>query len=178
MQLYEYMDMPGMDLLTEHHRAYLCAKQLSSAARQSGKSRRLVEIYGCTGWDFTAAGMKALGDWLYALGINYRCEHLAFYTIAGEAKRDYPCPVALQSNTPETYRELNDYFARLSVWLSAGKEERRILLLHPVESAWSMFHQGWRNEERTQSYDKSYVEICRTLLADQLDFDCGESIIS
>ena len=177
MQLYEYMGMPGIDLLSEHHRAYQTAKQLSSAARQFGKTRRLVEVYGCTGWDFSSAGIKALGDWLYALGVNYRCEHLAFYSVEGEAKRDYPCPVALQTNTPDTYRELNDYFARLSLWLSSGKEDRRILLLSAQESAWSMFHQEWRKETKTLEYDRKFIEISNILLANQMDFDYGDEEI-
>ena len=174
MQLYEYMGMPGIDLLSEHHRAYQTAKQLSSAARQFGKKRRLVETYGCTGWDFSSAGIKALGDWLYVLGVNYRCEHLAFYSIEGEAKRDYPCPVALQTNTPDTYRTLNDYFARLGVWLSAGKEDRRILVISAQESAWSMFHKDWRKEEKTLQFDKDFIKLSNTLLAHQIDFDYGD----
>ena len=174
MQLYEYMGMPGIDLLSEHHRAYQSAKQLSSAANQFGKKRRLVEVYGCTGWDFSSAGIKALGDWLYALGVNYRCEHLAFYSIEGEAKRDYPCPVALQTNTPDTYRMLNDYFARLSLWLSSGKEDRRILLISAQESAWSMIHQEWRAEEETLNFDREFIKTSNVLLANQLDFDYGD----
>ena len=174
MQLYEYMGMPGIDLLSEHHRAYQTAKQLSSAANQFGKKRRLVEVYGCTGWDFSSAGIKALGDWLYALGINYRCEHLAFYSIEGEAKRDYPCPVALQTNTPDTYRMLNDYFARLSLWLSSGKEDRRILLVSAQESAWSMFHQNWRKEKATLDFDREFIKTSNILLANQIDFDYGD----
>ena len=177
MQLYEYMGMPGIDLLSEHHRAYQAAKQLASAARQFGKERRLVEIYGCTGWDFSSAGIKALGDWLYALGINYRCEHLAFYSIEGEAKRDYPGPVGLQTNTPDTYRTLNDYFARLGVWLAAGEEDRRILVISAQESAWSLFHQEWRKEEKTLEYDRNYVALSHALLANQLDFDYGDEEI-
>ncbi len=177
MQLYEHMGMPGIDLLSEHHRAYQAAKQLSSAARQFGKKRRLVEIYGCTGWDFSSAGIKALGDWVYALGVNYRCEHLAFYSIEGEAKRDYPGPVALQTNTPDTYRSLNDYFARLSIWLSSGKEDRRILVISAIESAWTMIHQGWREEKKTLEYDRDFVELSHNLLANQLDFDYGEEEI-
>lgn len=174
MQLYEHMGMPGIDLLSEHHRAYQTAKQLSSAARQFGKKRRLVEVYGCTGWYFSPAGIKALGDWLYALGVNYRCEHLALYSIEGEAKRDYPCPVALQTNFPETYRNLNNYFARLSACLSEGKEDRRILFVSAQESAWSMFHQEWRKEKKTLDFDRGYVKLSNLLLAHQLDFDYGD----
>lgn len=37
MRFYEYMDYPGVDLLTEHNYAYWVVKQLASTARQTGK---------------------------------------------------------------------------------------------------------------------------------------------
>ena len=177
MRFYEYMDMPGIDLLTEHHRAFQSAKQLSSAAHQFGKERRLSETYGCTGWDFPILGFKALGDWLYALGVNYRCQHLAFYTMEGEAKRDYPCPVALHSNSPDDYRAMEDYFARLSLWLSQGEECRSILVISPIESAWSLFHRNWRSEPETMAFDREFVALSNELLANQLDFDYADEDI-
>lgn len=86
------MQIPGIDQLTEYTQLYDACKQLSSAARQFSRPRRISEIYGCTGWDMSFAGYKAMGDWQYALGVNMRCLHLSFYTMAGEAKRDYPPP--------------------------------------------------------------------------------------
>lgn len=174
MRFYEHMDMPGMDLLTEHHRGYQTAKQVASVAHQLGKQRRLCEVYGCTGWDFPGLGFKALGDWLFALGINYRCQHLASYTMEGEAKRDYPCPVALQTNDKETSRQCEDYFARLGVWLSHGREDRRILVISTIESAWSLFHRKWRTEKATQDYDREFNRLSHVLLANHLDFDYGD----
>ncbi len=97
MRFYEHMQLPGMDLLTERWRAYTTAKQVSSAGRQFGLRTRLTETYGCTGWDFPFAGHKALGDWQAALGINLRCQHLAWYTMEAEAKRDYPAAISWQS---------------------------------------------------------------------------------
>ncbi|MBQ6471230.1 MAG: hypothetical protein IJJ33_04540 [Victivallales bacterium] len=177
MRFYEYMDMPGMDLLTEHHRAYLTAKQLASAARQLGKPRRLCECYGCTGWAFPPIGFQAIGDWLAALGVTFRCQHLAFYTMEGEAKRDYPCPVALQSNVPSAYREQEERAARLAKWLSWGRERRGILVISPIESAWAQFHCGWRKEEATLSLDIMFNRLAHLLLARQLDFDFGDEEI-
>ena len=84
LRFYEYMQAPGMDLLTEHWRAYNTAKQVSSSARQFGRKWRLTETYGCTGWDFPFLGHKALGDWQAALGINLRVQHLAWYTMEGK----------------------------------------------------------------------------------------------
>ncbi|MCX7935058.1 MAG: hypothetical protein N3A66_07340, partial [Planctomycetota bacterium] len=113
LRTYEYMQAPGMDLLTEHWRIFNTANQVSSAARQFGAKWRLTETYGCTGWDFPFLGHKALGDWQVALGINLRCQHLAWYTMAGEAKRDYPAAIFYQSPWWELYPKVEDYFARL-----------------------------------------------------------------
>ena len=77
MRFYEYMQMPGIDLLTEHWNIFNTAKQCTSVAHQFGRPVRLSETYGCTGWDFPLEGHKALGDWQAALGINFRCMHLA-----------------------------------------------------------------------------------------------------
>ena len=179
MRLYEYMEMPGMDLLTEHHRAYQTAKQVSSVARQFGRTRRLTESYGCTGYDFPILGFKALGDWQYALGINFRCQHLAFYTMGGEAKRDYPCTVANHSNVPEEFKAMEDRFARLGIWLSAGKEKRNILVLSPIESAWSLYHCNFRQSKKVLDFDTEFTMLSHSLLAHHLDFDYGdEDIIS
>src|SRR3989339_463439 len=111
MRTYEAMQAPGMDLLTEHWRIYDTAKQVSSMARQFGRKWRLTETYGCTGWDFPLEGHKALGDWQGALGINLRCPHPSWYTMLGEAKRDYPAGIFYQSPWGELYPKVEDYFA-------------------------------------------------------------------
>ena len=120
MRFYEYMQAPGMDMLTERRRIYDTAKQVSSAARQFGRKWRLTETYGCTGWDFPFAGHKALGDWQVALGINLRCQHLYWYTMLGEAKRDFPGPIGEQSPWWTHYAKVEDYFARLHAALAAA----------------------------------------------------------
>ena len=138
MRFYEYMQAPGMDLLTEYRDEFMTAKQVTSAAHQFGWKVRLSETYGCTGWDFPFFGHKALGDWQLALGINLRCQHLAWYTSAAEAKRDYPASISYQSPWADRHVQLEDYFGRLSAVLNSGEETRDVLLLHPVESFWGI----------------------------------------
>jgi len=121
MRFYEYMQAPGMDLLTEYSREYDTAKQVSSVARQFDRKWRLTETYGCTGWDFPFAGHKALGDWQLALGINLRCQHLAWYTMEGAAKRDYPACIFYQSPWWAHYRNVEDYFARVNVAMTRSR---------------------------------------------------------
>ena len=90
-------------------------------AHQFGRRTRLSETYGCTGWDFPFFGHKALGDWQTALGINLRCQHLAWYSMEAEAKRDYPASISYQSPWFDQYVQVENYFARIDAALSEGE---------------------------------------------------------
>jgi len=171
---YEYMQAPGMDLLTEHWRVFNTAKQVTSGARQFGAKWRLTETYGCTGWDFPFAGHKALGDWQVAMGINLRCQHLSWYTMEGEAKRDYPAGIFYQSPWWQLYPKVEDYFARIHAVMTRGEEVRDLLVVHPVESMWMQVKIGWRRNPETQALDTLHTKLTDSLLAQHLDFDFGD----
>jgi hypothetical protein len=174
MQSYEYMQAPGIDMLTEHWRCYDTAKQLSSAARQFDRKWRLSETYGCTGWDFPFAGHKAVGDWQAALGVNLRCQHLAWYTMEGEAKRDYPASIFYQSPWHLEYKKVEDYFARVNLAMTQGREIRDVLVIHPVESSWTMIGKNWKEAEKTTEFDRKFICLRDCLLGDNIDFDYGD----
>ncbi|MCL5409119.1 MAG: hypothetical protein M1135_03800 [Candidatus Omnitrophica bacterium] len=182
LRFYEHMQAPGMDLLTEYWRIFNVAKQVSSVARQFGRKWRLTETYGCTGWDFPLAGHKALGDWQFALGINLRCPHLSYYTMLGEAKRDYPASIFYQSTWWQQYPVIEDYFGRINSVMTKGEEIRDLLVIHPIESMWTIFHMGkwledknqWEKNPRVKQYDEMFVNICDNLLSHHIDFDYGD----
>lgn len=175
MRHYEHMQAPGMDLLTERWQVFATAKQVSSMAHQFGKKWRLSETYGCTGWDFPFLGHKALGDWQAALGINIRCQHLAWYTMLGEAKRDYPASIFYQSSWWREYAKVEDYFARVFSVITRGEEVRDVLVVHPVESAWlKITMQKWRDRPDLKELDAQFRQVTERLLADNLDFDYGD----
>ncbi len=185
MRFYEYMQAPGMDLLTEHRREFNTAKQVSSVARQFGRKWRLTETYGCTGWDFPFSGHKALGDWQTALGINLRCQHLSWYTMLAEAKRDYPASIFYQSPWWQLYRKVEDYFARIYTIMTEGVEVRDLLVIHPVESMWAIYRMPewdseknkWKRPEKIEKYDEMFEKLCDKLLSLHIDFDYGDEEI-
>jgi hypothetical protein len=174
MRFYEYMQAPGIDLLTEHWNVFDTAKQCTSVARQFGRRWRLTETYGCTGWDFPFAGHKALGDWQYALGLNLRCQHLAWYSMAAEAKRDYPASISWQSPWYREYPVVEDYFARLGAALSDGREICDLLVVHPIESAWGVFAVESISPEAAEAEDLTLIQASNGLLGANLDFDYGD----
>jgi hypothetical protein len=174
MRFYEHMQAPGMDLLTERWRAFTTAKQVSSVARQFGRRWRVSETYGCTGWDFPLAGHKALGDWQIALGITLRCQHLAWYTMEGAAKRDYPASISPHSPWWRLYPVVEDYFGRILSVMTRGEEVRDVLVIHPLESAWMLVNRSWRTDPRVKALDRALVDLEDTLLCAHLDFDYGD----
>ena len=177
LRFYEHMQAPGMDSLTEHWREYDTAKQVSSAARQFGRKWRITEIYGCTGWDFPFAGHKAVGDWQVALGINVRCPHLAWYSMEGEAKRDYPASIFYQSPWWESYPLVENYFARVHATMTRGTEVRDLLVLHPIESMWLKYRRASATDPQVHAYDRMLIELRDNLLAANIDFDYGDEDI-
>ncbi len=179
MRFYEYMGYPGVDVLTEHNRCYWIVKQLASAARQLGKTRLLSELYGCTGWQFSFKNHKNVGDWQALFGINLRCPHLSWYTMEGEAKRDYPASILHQSPWYRDYKTVEDHFARLGVVLSAGAPDCGVLLLNPIESLWCQAYAGWADWISNVSPDvapieERYTQLFHWLTDNQIDFDYGE----
>ncbi|MEX1119032.1 MAG: hypothetical protein WEB60_09580 [Terrimicrobiaceae bacterium] len=179
LRYYEFMESPGMDQLLLGNRSFWMAKQVASSARQFGRREMLSELYGVTGWQLDFDGHKAIGDWQSFLGINLRCHHLSWYSMAGEAKRDFPASIFFQSAWYREYRMVEDYFARVHLLMQQGRAECDILVLHPVESVWAQVHAKWATFIKNQSLelapiDRTFASIFRWIIGAQLDFDYGD----
>lgn len=184
MRLYEYMDWPGMDELTETERKYWVPKQLSSVVRQLGKERMLSELYGCTGWQMNFRSHKTVGDWQALFGVNFRCQHLSWYTMEGQAKRDYPASIFHQSPWYKHYSKVEDYFNRFNVYNLAGRPACDVLVLNPIESMFCQLHIGWHDWNKQEiaspecaEIEKRYRETFFALIQNHIDFDWGEEDI-
>lgn len=179
MRYYEHMSAPGIDVLGEENRNYWIVKQLASAARQLDKNQMLSELYGCTGWQMSFAGHKAVGDWQALLGINLRCHHLSWYTMGGEAKRDYPASILHQSAWFREYKHVEDYFARFGYMMTQGKAICEILVINPIESVWAQVSLGWSEnlslkDEAIRVLEEKYKALFLWLMETQVDFDYGD----
>ena len=184
MRLYEYMDWPGMDELTESERKYWVPKQLASVVRQLGKERMLSELYGCTGWQFNFRSHKTVGDWQALFGVNFRCHHLSWYTMEGQAKRDYPASIFHQSPWYRHYAKVEDYFNRFNVYNLEGRPACDVLVLNPIESMFCQLYIGWHDWGKQEisspecaEIEKRYRETFFMLIENHIDFDWGEEAI-
>ena len=179
MRYYEYMEYPGIDFLGEHERCYWIAKQLSSAARQMGQKHLLSEMYGCTGWQMRLENYKAVGDWQALYGINLRCPHISWYTMEGQAKRDYPASILHQSSWWREWNYLESYYARIAEFEAQGERRCGVLVLNPVESVWARVRVGWSSGlaprgEDIRRLEQRYEDVFHWLQQGHIDFDYGD----
>lgn len=179
LRYYEEMTYPGIDILGRDNEAFWVAKQVVSIARQQAKPFVLSELYGCSGWQTDFADHKRIGDWQAFLGINFRCHHLSWYSMAGESKRDYPASIFHQSAWYREYKYVEDYFSRVHYLLAQGEPDCDVLVVHPVESLWAQMHIGWAkwlgsNCRDVDVLEEKFATLCNWLIGAQLDFDYGD----
>ena len=177
MRAYRGFQLPGIDILCDH-REYNTAKQAQSAARQYGRPGVLSELYGVTNWDYDFVGHKGQGDWQAALGVTVRVPHLAWVSMLGEAKRDYPASIGYQSPWFEQYPVVEDHFARLNTVLTRGTPRAHIGVVHPIESYWLCYGPVSQTEREREQREQRFAQLTDWLLFGLLDFDfIAESLL-
>ena len=170
MPLYRGFGIPGIDILYANYELNT-AKQCQSSVRQYGKEGMLSELYGVTSWDFDFRGYKLSGDWQAALGVTVRVPHLAWVSMEGEAKRDYPAAIGYQSAWYKQYRYVEDHFSRLHTALSRGRSVVRIGVIHPIESYWLHYGSREQNASALETLESNFDSVVKWLLYGGYDFD-------
>lgn len=170
MRCYRAFGIPGIDMLCDFHE-YTTVKQAQSIVRQTGGEGLLSELYGVTGWDYDFRGYKLQGDWQAALGVTVRVPHLAWMTMKGEAKRDYPASIGYQSPWWKEYRMVEDHFARLNTALTRGEAVVRVAVIHPIESYWLYWGPNDKTALKRAELDRQFSHLAETLLFGCIDFD-------
>lgn len=152
MAMYPYHQVPGIDMLfntrstrPDQFGNVRAVKELASIANQFGQTRTLSETYGASGYELDFLSMKRNGDWQYALGVNLMNQHLSYQSMLGDRKHDFPQTFSYHVSWWDTYRLQADYFARLSLALSSGKQMNPVLVIEPTTSAWMYYAPGKSN---------------------------------
>ncbi len=170
MRCYRSFGIPGIDMLCDFHE-YTTAKQTQSMIRQTGKEGMLSELYGVTGWDYDFRGYKLQGDWQAALGVTVRVPHLAWMTMKGEAKRDYPASISYQSPWWDQFSMVENHFARLNTALTRGRAKVRVAVVHPIESYWMHWGPSDQTAAVRSQMEEQFRVLGETLLFGGIDFD-------
>jgi hypothetical protein len=173
-----YAHMPGIDLLMNEYSTVPDAqfgnarsvREIRSAANQGGRERTLSETYGASGWDLTFADQKRIGDWEYALGINFLNQHLSYATIMGARKRDHPLSFSYHEPWWERYNVLADYFGRLSVALSLGQQVNKVVVIEPTTTAW-MFYSPTEETADFKAVGTDFQTFVHLLESEHIEYD-------
>lgn len=177
MRLYPKLDLPGLDILAARHE-YSTAKQVQSVARQYGRPGVACELYGVTNWDYGFKDHKEQADWLMALGTNVRIPHLAWMSMGGESKRDYPAPLDEHMPWHSRYKVMEDYFSRICFAMSQGNAKARVAVVHPIESYWAVYGPDDQTGARRDQLETQFDQLIKWLLFGQIDFDfIAESLL-
>ena len=170
MRSYRSFTIPGTDMLVNEIQ-FDTAKQCQSVVHQYGKEAMLTECCGVTNWDFDFRGHKFHGDWLAALGTTIRVPHLAWASMAGEGKRDYPASIGYQSPWCKEYKFIEDHFARVNTALTRGKADVRVAVIHPIESYWLNYGPEDTTRNIREKLDDRFKNILDWMLLNTIDFD-------
>lgn len=181
MAMYAWFQMPGIDMLFNQFndssvRAQFgnirSVKELASAANQTGRQRKISETYGGGAWELTFTDMKRLGDWEYALGVNFMNQHLSHFSLAGARKYDYPPTFTYHEPWWRNYKYINDHYARLSMALSAGKQINDILVIEPTTSAW-LYDSYVKSNPQSINIGQTFQNFITQLEKSQVEYDLG-----
>lgn len=195
MPYYKYFDIPGLDILRGYmnwkndpikdfngteffdEHMYTTPIQTVSAAHQAGKDKILCEMYGVTTNGMGFRDFEYYFDHFASLGVNYRSVHGIFYSLKGRSKRMYPPHVNYYQPYWPKYRNVTDYCARTSQFISFGKPYANVLVLHPLETAY-LYFRGADGEplpsEEMSKLDKQFSRLLRSLLFSHISFELGD----
>ena len=170
MRHYKNFGLPGIDMLCGRHE-YTTAKQTESVVRQEGKEGMLCELYGVSRWVVEFGKFKEEGDWLACLGVTIRVPHLSYYSMRGEAKRDYPPSIFYQAPWYKDFKKLEDHFARVNTALTRGKAINDVAVIHPIESYFLHYAGQKRSRKMQKILEKNFLGLTDWLLFNGCDFD-------
>ena len=179
MAMYAWHQVPGIDMLFNTQKLrpdqfgnVRAVKELNSVANQLNKKRTLSETYGASGWGLSFEDMKRLGDWEYTLGVNLMNQHLAYMTLKGRRKGDFPPSFSYHAPYWEDYGVLANYYKRLSYALTRGEQINKTLVLEPTTTAW-MYYSPVGSEPQFNKTGDDFEQMLDVMEKYQLEYDLG-----
>ncbi len=177
---YRKFDIPGIDMITSDPEKimakefFLVPKIAGSAARLQGKRRLMCEISDYFGTvdkkPATTDQMKCTAGILFSCGVTDLCSYYPLSFAPEQELKQFEIPAT-------EYAKYTNFTARLNSLFTSGTIEARVAVLYPITSLWAHFTPSNRSmyEEHpnpvVQFLDKSFCDLCRSLLQQQIDYD-------
>lgn len=180
MNCYRYCDIPGVDIPYLSENNWGMVKQASSIKNQFNKQDCCAISGAGSGWGTTFNNIKNAGDINSLLGVTLRINDKALSTLHSVAKRDYPSAITNQSSFIEEYSYVEKYFARLDLLNKITKGGERVLVIHPLLSAWGMQVAGKNQNKNIKAYKKLEEKFEKTysfFVRNSIGFDYGDELV-
>ena len=197
MPYYKYFDIPGIDILTMNanwnnspvkqkpgdelrdiQRLYTTPIQVSSAANQAGNGEHILcEMYGASTENMTFKNQMYLFNRLAVYGVNHRSVHGIFYSLAGRRKRGYAPHINYYQPYWKKYKNMYDYCARAGKFLRFGNACADVLVLHPLETAYTLLNEklpDGGDDTDIDRFDYWFFTLMSNLKAAHIEFDLGD----
>ena len=165
MPFYQYEHIPGVDYLSRNIATDIACRQLDSVIAQTGRKKALSEMFAACGWDVSPNELKRIADLQYVNGVNVMCQHLYPYSIRGQRKTDYPCFYSEHLPWQAHMKDFNEYYNNLGYILSRGKEQTRVLVIHPIHSAYLTYKR--KEDAKSVKELQSDLFALNSMLSDQ-----------
>ncbi len=177
---YRKFDIPGIDMITSDpenimaKEFFLVPKVAGSAARLQGKKRVMCEISDFFGMmdkkHATIEQMQCTAGILFSCGVTDLCSYYSVSFAQEHELKEFEIPAA-------EYSKYTNFTARLNSMFINGTIEARVAVLYPIVSLRAHFtppnrsmYEDHQNQD-ARFIDKSFCELCRSLLQQQIDFD-------
>jgi hypothetical protein len=151
-------------------------RELRSAANQAGRRRTLSETYGGGGYEMNFELQKRLVDWECALGVNFVNQHLAYYSMNGVRKFDYPPSFSYHEPWWGQYKLMGDYIGRMCMAMSSGEQINNTLVLQPNTTAWMYFSRQVKNP-KINEIRNGFKNFVYRMEQKQLEYDLGSEYV-
>ena len=184
MPYYRHMGIPGIDHLSRCILSPLTGKQCHSVCNQYGKTRMLSELYGVAGGSLTFEDRQWITYYQFVVGVNVLVPHLSLFSQTGCRKRDFPQNINYQQSWWGLNSKIDVPLARACYALSQGKYATDILLLHPQETAATLWkHDPFANKKGNvptyalkngKELETAFEKAGDVILGSQLTFDLGD----
>ncbi len=186
-----FFQTPGTDLLgfqfersgwEKNGTYWLNLRQAESAAIQFGDGECLCETAGGMGYELSPGTVQALEGFALAGGVTVLVPHLAYFSMRGVRKYEWPGTFSEFTPWMENYRTHADNIEAALRRIGSGKPRRRILLLSPDVAAWkdaapSKTELGKARSARMKALGSAFVRRAVALHHAQWDFDLGDELL-
>lgn len=180
------MDVPGFDIISNnlgnnaHPALVLGSRLVVSSAAQEGKNKVLAECFALNPFNFGYEGLKKVGDWLFACGINFLVPHAFHYGYCAYQRTDAGKSFFFQDTQFDEYLKFSRYAAKVCEKMSAYESANDVLVVLPdgafgEEIIYPVTNTYAAPTKRGLALRESCAELVRYFSSNQIGWDITDT---